>query len=234
MKFLCTLLVFFLYYSCSNKKEKTKNLFHLEILNDSLVTYYHNNLKEKDTIIKLVYKLTNLTENNYYFNLDDRSNNGIPFDEYTKYLKVIDDSLIEEIKSSFSYHKSDSCFILTKINKSKKLEEYVSYIDKKKSLYSYYNRDIKYNFFIYANETIYFESLLKIYAKEPLFEESSAHHYLIKKDKKYFAKLILSVNGEFKDFSKPWYVLKTIKENNYIKFTGTIESINKVPVRVLE
>lgn len=237
MKKLKILLLFIFINIACNKKEKFNSNIELEILNDSLITYYYNNNKNKDTIIKLIYKLTNKTNNKYYFNLSVPKKDiitGVSYDFYTKSINVFDYMNKIEKKNDIVYDNFDECFMKYNLKESKVLDDYSKLIDSSKNIYFYYKENFKYNFFINPNETLYFESLVKICARRPFFNKNTTTSYVIKKNKKYWAKIYLYVDGNFKDNSIPWHVLERIKTNNYKKFTGIIESKNKVPIKVLE
>jgi hypothetical protein len=236
MRLITTILLFVIIISLGCNKKNNSN-FELEILNDSLASYCYYNPNKKDTIIKIIYKLTNKTNNKYYFNLSVPKKDtitGVSFDFYTKSINVFDGRNKIEKKNDLVYDNFDECFMKYNLKESKELDDYSKLIDSSKNIYFYYKEKFKYNFFINPNETIYFESLVKICARSPFFNKNTTISYVIKKNKKYWAKLYIYVDGNFKDNSMPWHILERIKTNNYKKFTGIIESKNKVPVKVLE
>jgi hypothetical protein len=231
---VAVILYFVIFIACDNNK---KSQLELEILNDSIATYYYNNPKEKDTIIKLVYKLTNKSEHKYYFNLSvpkKVSIIGANFDFFTKSINIIDCNNFSEKKYDIVYDNFDECYFKYFMEENRKKNEYCKLIDSKKNISFYYEKEYKNNFFINPKESIYFETLIKIYAKKPLFDQKTTTFFAIQKDKLYFAKLYLYVDGNFKDNSMPWHVLERIKQNNYKKYHGIIESVNKVPLKIIE
>jgi hypothetical protein len=230
------LFIVIIIISC-NKKYNSKDNFELKILNDSIATYYYNNPKESDTIIKLIYKLTNKSDHKYYFNLSIPKKDtiiGASFDFYTKSIGIYDNKNKMEVINYIVYDNFDDCFIKYSLKEDTIFRNQIKLINQSKKIYFYYKENFKYNFFINPNETLYFENLVKICARKPLFNQNTTTSFVIKKNKKYWAKIYLYADGNFKDNSLPWHVLERIKTNGYKRFTGVIESTNKVPVKVLE
>ncbi|MDI1256694.1 MAG: hypothetical protein PSV16_11395 [Flavobacterium sp.] len=168
-------------------------------------------VQESRTII--VYKLTNNSDKNYYFNFD-----GSDFkDHYIKINKAllsISDSAGKNQKPHLSFPSGGST------------DEFL-YLDYLNYNYMRLSHDSK-NFILHARETLYFEWFIVLPFGNML--EDVNYSVVLDPNKKYYAEVLVNSDSTNFKSSISRTDLKTIQDNGYEVFNGTIKSKNKIPI----
>jgi len=205
----------------------SKNSFELEILTkevnckDVKIDNYPEFMK-MDTIAVnesrtiLVYKLTNKSKKTYYFNLDD-------YNDILRYQFIeINKAHLAIFDSNGEYQRPH---IATPSGGVDDKRLYYQYLD-----YHYRGRlhDTNKNFIIHPNETLHFEWFIVLPFGNML--ENINYSVVLDSKKNYYAEISIHSDtiGYKKSMSRA--DLKTIRENGYEIFIGTIKSKNKIPV----
>lgn len=212
-----TLLLIFTLIGCN-----TKPNFELEILTKEISYLDVDNYKEyfsaekkapKESQTVITYKLTNNTDDSYYFNISDLNR------------KSKTDNYIQIDKAFIAFlNKNENLAII----KGRYLENYhtwnvLEYLD-----YERANFDYSKNFIIHPHETLYFEWFLVL--PFGTFLEDIRYYIDLNKEESYSAELFLNSDGINYKNRISRTDLKTIEENGYKVFNGTLKAKNKIPV----
>ncbi len=230
IKLLTKLFMVFvlIFVSCNGKDEQ----FELEILSNKLHTFSKEDYGVKDTLNVIRYKLTNKSKNNYFLYLNKHEvTPSINFDNNTKSLHVYDQLTSKEVKYSQNSINdfSDACGNC-RISYDNKIYNNPLIKDLNKN-YLFPNKNNQ--IFIYAGETIYLESLIKIQAYLPILNDINVDVAHIEQDIPYHAKMILHVFQKSEN-SFDWQTRMRIKDNNFKIYSKKIESKNYVPIKIIE
>lgn len=220
MKKLIYILISFTTISCTKNNSLVVNKgLELKILNDSVLSC---NAKAKKTYKNIIFSsITNKTNETIFFipYFNNCFENG-----YLSFLniKIINTLDNKEIPLLVGVHHS-----VDDINNcvSKQMHGYklnLGYSDISNLMYFYEKNKI----IIHPKETLYFESSLS------LPDNTKEKFQLVELNKENHYKLFLSVKVDTAFYKERLTnsTLRTIKENNYKLFHGTITSKNSVPV----
>ncbi len=164
----------------------------------------------------LMYKLTNNTNKTYYFNLDD-------FDDDFKYKFIkIKEGHISIYDDNGTYQKPR---ISSPSDENKSEMLYIEYLNKSDNSLEHDNSN---NFFIHPGESLYFEWFIVLPFGNLL--EDINYSVVLDSKKKYFAEIMMHSDSTGYKNSISRADLKTIQENKYEVFNGTIKSKNKIPI----
>ncbi|KOS06965.1 hypothetical protein AM493_13685 [Flavobacterium akiainvivens] len=216
MKYL-TLLFAIVLFGCKNTgtlelEILTKQVNALNVSPDKYKEYrleYTSAPKGAQTVI--TYKLTNNSDTTYYFNLNNFN------------------SRFEK-----DYIKMDRAFVGIKDNKGElvkpKGREATWGVDFVANYlgYSHYEQYDKKNFIIHPGETLYFEWFIILPFGNII--EHTNYQVVLDSKEKYYAEIELDSDGTDYQNKISRTDLKTIRDNGYTVFNGTITSKNKIPV----
>ena len=171
-------------------------------------------VEESRTI--LVYKLTNNSNKTYYFNLDDHDD-----DFKYKFIKI-KEGHIAIYDSNGKYQKPHLS------SPSGGNEERMLYIEYLNNSFNGLTHSNSNNFIIHPGETLYFEWFIVLPFGNLL--EGTNYSVVLDSKKKYHAEVMIHSDstGYKKSISRA--DLKTIQDNGYEVFNGTIKSKNKIPI----
>lgn len=171
-------------------------------------------VEESRTI--LVYKLTNNSNKTYYFNLEDHND-----DFRYKYIKI-DKAFVAIYDSYGEYQKPHTASPSAGFEEKDLYAEYLNY--------NYRGRlhDTNQNFIIHPHETLYFEWFIVLPFGNLL--EDVNYSLVLDSKKKYYAEVLMHSDTANYKKSISRTDLKTIQDNGYEIFNGTIKSKNKIPV----
>jgi hypothetical protein len=228
-KSLVALIFFILFISCKNDNDLI-----LSIENSNFLTYSRDS--NKDTTFVVNYKLTNRSNDIYYINSISGFNNKssiMDINSPNRYLRVYD-KLNNELNYIPVFCKKSEETMKNELFNSEQL------LNKNKQLG--YNKIRAYDivnanensFFIHPNETIYFECVYLLQLNRNNMNKNFTSYVEIIKNKEYYCKLFLESNGINYKKTLPRNVLKTIEKNNVKVYHGTLESISKVSVKILD
>lgn len=164
----------------------------------------------------LVYKLTNNSNKTYYFNLDDYN------DDFRYKFIAINKAHLAIYDSSGNYQKPRTALPSGGFEENRLYSEYLSYNYRGKL------HDNNQNFIIHPHETLYFEWFIVLPFGNIL--EDINYSVVLDSNKKYYAEVLINSDstGYKKSISRT--DLKTIEDNGYEIFNGTIRSKNKIPI----
>lgn len=215
---LLIIIALFALVGCKDRRELeleiiTKEINCLDIPKGTYKDYiFSDKIAPSEARTIVAYKLTNTTDDSYYFNLNDLNRS----EEADYYIRID--------KAHIAFYDANDNMVPTRQRiSSEKLDnvlmEHLGYE-------SYFYNDL--NFIIHPDETLYFEwflvlpfgTLLEEYNYSAIFDNSQS----------YSAQLFLSSEGinYKKDISRT--DLKTIEENGYKVFNGVLKSKNKIPI----
>lgn len=225
---LIILNLFLIFLSSCNKK--TKKSLELVILNNELVTYSG----PKDSINVIRLSLKNNSNKVFFINGSNNQkllSGGIKKTGIT--LKIFNEN-DEEVeyyveKQPIALENNCSFEFIRNFNEFSNVNlGYKSY------KYNYFKlKNLDKTFFIYPNQTIYFEYSLNL--NKPLINDEDRNEYVkLNHSKNYKAKIILESNSKSINSNLPWDYLQSIKTNRAEVYDGIIESSNKIPVKVIK
>jgi len=227
IKKLLIIILLPMFFSCVRKKD-----LDLEILNQEIVTYSKENLK--DTINVIRFYIKNNTNQLYFINGSQNGGyypKGINKTGIT--LKVFD-SNNKEVEYYFKrqpqYNEND-CILSFINNYDIYKNKYLGYKGLKYNYFKMNNLDK--SFFLFPEETLFFEYSVCL-SNVVVFDDDRNNYVSLDKNGKYYAKILLTSDNSLYKSSLPWDVLKSIEVNKAEVFNGLIESKNKVNVRVLD
>lgn len=173
-------------------------------------------LAVKDSRTVVTYKLTNNTKKTYYFNLDD-------YDEYLHYSFInLNNACLAIYDSNGNYQKPHVSSPSGGFDRGQIHSEYLGY--------QYRGRlhATNSNFIIHPNETLYFEWFVVL----PFGNLSEDLNYsvVLNPKKKYYANILVHSDTTNYKLSLSRTDLKTIEDNGYEIYRGTITSKNKIPI----
>lgn len=223
-----TTIVILLFIICSCNKRKDLSL---TIINNEFVM--SSNESSRDSLNVIRYKLVNNSKSIYYINslISFNIHQGIMSNDCLNRVLKITDSHNNEVKYDFiSLDKTsqfNSCDSLYQSILNKKIKS----LGYGENLSVYYNLLEKNNFFIYPNETIYFEYLNVINFKRNI-RLSGDNLSKTQVNNSYFAKMYLFSDSLRYKKQLPKNILRTIEENKVKIYHGIIESENIVPIKI--
>ncbi len=101
------------------------------------------------------------------------------------------------------------------------------------TMYDLFDLD-KINFFIYPNQTLYFEYYVSIDKYNGESKQSSNVSIDYKTKQNYYATLSIASDSTNYKNDLPRDILKTIEANHVKVYHGIVESSNKVPIKIIE
>ena len=233
MKNYISILGLLLFFFAACDKENSTNDLELSLFNESIICYSKNNNKDSINIIR--YSLKNNSSKIYFINnlteQEDLSktavyNNGIN-------LHVFNDRNIE-MKYTIKRYRHSSLDIGDCINfmieSFDANQERLGNMNSSKFFGLYERNNI---FFIHPNETVFFEYTLNLNKPTPI--DGVRQGFVdLESNNKYYSKLSIASDSTNYKNVLPKDILKTIEANNVKVYHGTIESKNKVPIKVIE
>jgi hypothetical protein len=189
----------------SGKNHNGTNVVKYSITNNSNDIFYINNFTEK---IKLPF---GITKNGKYLKVFQENKES---KYYPIFIKPTDEKL--------------NCDILND-NQKRIDSKNLGYNDV--LIYDMLELD-KFNFFIYPNQTLYFEYYVSIDKSISESKQSSIVSIDYTSNKNYYA--TLSIASDSSNYRKilPRNILKTIEKNNIKVYHGVLESENKVSIKI--
>jgi hypothetical protein len=219
--------------SCVNKKENKGDL-ELEILNDTLMAFPFD--VKKDTINVLNYSIQNNSNCIYYFKQGDGNDllakkiykNGIfvSICDTTNKEVLYSDKLPFEHQNKSNY--DSYCNFLQSIRLVKDVERLKESV---KGGY-YQTKGKRHYFFIHPGEKIFFKQYINL-TDSMRYEDTRINYAHLKKDVKYYSNFYIPSDSIAYKEGLPKDILKTIEVNKVKVYHGIIESINRVPVKVI-
>ncbi len=235
-------LVFSLFFSCNKTGEyHAKRDLVLVIENSEIFSYdtigynkhdslFFFKLRTNNNVIK--YSLENKSNISYFINMSSLirgTSKKLSISDF----KIIDDNgnfvKINIPIVDYVWGIVDSCEVLSD-SLDKELYKDLGY---KNGLFL--NNWISNNIItIHPNEKIFFESLLNLPFNTPYKDKRGPEYVFLNKEKVYKTFMSITIDTTNIKSQLTHSQLKTIKENNYILYHGTLESVNSVPIKFIE
>lgn len=218
-KLLCFsfLLVFLL--SCNKKENITLN-----VLNDTLVAYSLNSLKDTTNIVK--YYIENNSDNSIYVNNEFHTNlkQSLILNDDLLQLNILNNNKIVNYSTTITdFVKPFNC------------DDSITTINERFE-YEYLKKTSKTNpgFILHPKEKKYFIGYVKITDKNIGIKNTNSCSANIEKNKMYYADFFIDAKTSRSIQILSWDVKENIKSNNCIIFDGVIKFPKKIPVKILD
>lgn len=221
------ILILWVVISCSNPRE-----LKLELLNDSIAAYSHN---RKDLVNIVRYKITNPTDEIFYFNnmVETYPENGLNgVYKQGRLIRIFDEKNVEVKYKTIVPRITPEDFPLSYIEDMRRHSRNLGYEHEVIPRFIISEGGYE-NFFIHPDETLYFEYYINISDTINPHEEFRHGYPELKPNINYKAFLSIASDTTKHRENLPREILKTIKANNAKIYHGVLTS-QSVPLKVLE